>query len=399
MKLSIKKIFRNITLFMSFALLIAIISVLFSFDQENSFKKINLLNTQKTIASTLYKLDKKDLELTLIQYNGKSTQLRYQIEQLYNLYKYDKFGNYILNNSEEYFNQLKKLTTLVNTFNTIAQQYYKSTDKTEEKLRASLDSSYTNLNNHISSMIFKNIEYDNKKFELLQVFAILSLIIILIFTYWYHKRLSKIYEDISFLYSSKIGKTNHELHTLEADAIYLRMKRKPEAQIDPSNIDPITGINNNKGLKNSYAEKKGMKDNNFTAVAVLEIDNFSKTNRAFPQELTQSILKKIASTISLYERVSDVIARSDYNQFTIILSRKTKEQAFKEIDSIRQSISELKIKAPTQVAIQITVSGGFCIKPNNITLNSSIDDAKSILEFAKKQGKDKIYQKSDMLST
>jgi len=399
MKLSIKNIFKNITMFMFFALIVAAISVLFTFEQSNSFKKIDILNTQKAIASSLYKLENKDLELTLIQFNGKSTQLRYQIEKLHNLYKYDIVGNYVLDNSKEYFIQLEKLTTLVNTFNEKAYQYYKSSPKTEKKLFNDLYNSFENLNNHISSMIFKNIEYDNKKFEILQFLAIFSLVVVFIFTFWYQKRLRKIYEDINFLYSPKSSKTNNDLHTIEADAIYLRMNRKPDKKIDPTNIDPITGINNNKGLRNSYAEKKGMKDSDFTAVAIIEIDNFSKTNRAFPQEFTQAILKKIAYTISLFEQVSDVIARSDYNQFTIIISRKTKEQAFKEIDSIRQSISELKFVAPTQVAIQITVSGGFCIKPNNIALNSSMDDAKTVLEFAKKQGKNKIYQKRDMITS
>ena len=30
-------------------------------------------------------------------------------------------------------------------------------------------------------------------------------------------------------------------------------------------IDPVTGINNNKGMINSYSNKKNLKDSNFTA--------------------------------------------------------------------------------------------------------------------------------------
>jgi len=176
----------------------------------------------------------------------------------------------------------------------------------------------------------------------------------------------------------------------------MRMKKKPNSEAISTNIDSITGINNNKGLVSSYADKKGMKENNFTAVTILEIDNFSKTKQIFPQEFTQAVLKKIAYTISLYEQATDVIARSDYNQFTIILSRLTKEQAFKEIDIIRQSISELKFVTQDREAVQITVSGGFFIKPNNLTLNDSLDEAKNILEFAKTQDNNKIYQKRDI---
>ena len=398
MKLSIKKIFSNISLFMSFALIIAIIAVVFTFEQDNSFKKINVLNIQKEIATALHKLDKKDLELTLIQFNGKSTQLRYQIEKLYDLNKYDIIGKYVLDNSQEYLAQLEKLSMLVGEFNTKAFKYFNSIDKTEIKLKKSLDVSLENLNNHISNIIFKNIEYDNKKFKLLQVLAISTFFIIFILTFWYQRRLRKIYEDIIFLYSPKSGKIIYELHTIEADAIYLRMSRKSGSIVDQSNIDPITGINNNKGLENTYAEKKGMKENNFTALTVLEVDDFSKTNKAFPQDLTQSMLKKIAYTISLYQQSADVIARSDYNQFTLIFSRETKEQAFKEVDAIRQSISELKFIAQNQAAIYITVSGGFYIKQKNVALNRSIDEAKAILEWGKTQHKNKIYQKKDVAS-
>ncbi len=398
MKSSIKNIFKNISSFMTFALIVATISVVFTFEQSNSFKKIDILNTQKAIALSLYELDKKDLESTLILFNGKSTELRFEIKKLYNLYEYDIIGNYILDNSKEYFAQLEKLTALMNTFNAQVHQYYKSPQKTEKELYELAGDSFENLNKHISTMIFKNIEYDNKKFKLLQMLAIFSFVIVFIFTFWFQRRLRKIYEDITFLFSPKNSSENHELHTIEADAIFLRLKKRTVSKIDPTNIDPITGINNNKGLESSYAEKKDMKKDNFTAIAILEIDNFSKTNRAFPQELTQSMLKKIAYTISLFEQVTDVISRSGYNQFTIILSRQSKDQAFKEIDAIRQSISELKFVAQDNIPVQLTVSGAFMIKPNGVTLSNSIDDVKVILEFAKTHGKNKIYQKRDMVN-
>ncbi|MCF6330467.1 MAG: diguanylate cyclase [Sulfurimonas sp.] len=398
MKSSIKNIFKNISSFMTFALIVATISVLFTFEQNNSFKKIDILNTHKAIALSLYELDKKDLELALIHFNGKSTELRHQIEKLHNLYEYDIIGNYILGNSKEYHTQIEKLTALTRTFNTQANQYYKSLEETQKESHESLKDSFKNLNNHISSMIFKNIEYDNKKFQLLQMLAIFTFVIVFIFTFWFQRRLRKIYKDITFLYSPKNSSANHELHTIEADAIFLRLNKRAVSKTDPTNIDPITGINNNKGLESSYSEKKDIKKDNFTAITILKVDNFSKTDRAFPQELTQNMLKKIAYTISLFEQVTDVISRSDYNQFTIILSRQTKEQAFKEIDAIRQSISELKFTGQANKEIQLTVSGAFIIKPNSVTLSNSIDDAKIILEYAKKHDKNKIYQKRDMIN-
>jgi PleD family two-component response regulator len=98
----------------------------------------------------------------------------------------------------------------------------------------------------------------------------------------------------------------------------------------------------------------------------------------------------------LFEQPTDVIARSDYNQFTVILSRETKDKAYKDMEAIREAIAELKFITPTKVSVQITVCGGFYIKPNNVALNNAIVEAKNILEFAKKGAKNRISQKRDM---
>ena len=139
-----------------------------------------------------------------------------------------------------------------------------------------------------------------------------------------------------------------------------------------------------------------MKDENFTSLSILEIDNFSITNKAYSQELTQAILKKIAYIISLHEQVADVIARTDYNQFTIILSRAKREESFTEIDNIRKSISELKMSSPELGEIKITISGGYIIKPNNLSLEEAILQAKKVLRHAQENGKNRISQVKDL---
>jgi len=192
------------------------------------------------------------------------------------------------------------------------------------------------------------------------------------------------------------NKSGYDIFSLEADAIALRMNRKSNVSDNPNLIDPVTGINNYKGLAHSYTHKKSLKDSNFTSVTLLEIDNFSKSKRVFPQEIAQAMLKKVAYTISLHEQPVDVIARTDYNQFTIILSRPSKEQAFKEVDLIRAGISELKFNIPETGPVSITVSGGFIVKPNNTSLEEGIRQAKEILNYAKSIGKNKLLQVKDL---
>ena len=122
----------------------------------------------------------------------------------------------------------------------------------------------------------------------------------------------------------------------------------------------------------------------------------SKSKRAFSQEFTQTILKKVAYTISLYEQTTDIIARSDYNQFTLILSRSTTDQLFKDVDIIRQSISEIKLSTPDKIVVNVTVTGGFVTKPKNAPLEESIKRAKELLNSGRHIGANRIFRLKDL---
>ncbi len=396
MKSSIKSIFNNIILFLSLLTIVSIVAILFTIDQNNSFEKVDILNEEKNILKELLQIDQKDKEIALIQYNGKSTELNYQMQKLHQLYRYDLLGQYILHTSKEYLSQLNKLTQLINTYNTELLSYLESNKQDKDIAFKRLQNSFTVINDHISNIIFQNINYNKAKQKFIYQLALAIFVFIFITSIIFYKKLSNIYKDIQFLQLPGANIQNYQPKTTEADAIYLRMKRKTTKNLDASHLDPVTGINNNKGLASSYADKKSLKENNFTALALLEVDTFSKTKRTFPQEFTQIVLKKIATIISMYEQATDVIGRTDYNQFTVILSRSSKERAFKEIDQMRQSIAELNLVTATKVPVKITISGGFYIKPNNVSLSNALLETKSILDFAKQNGGNNISQKKDI---
>ncbi len=400
MKHSIKTIFKNLSVLLIFMSLLSVFTTLLVLEYNVSFDKITNLKNQKHIISTLTKLKKDDIELALIQFNGKSTQLLNEINKLRKSYKYDFTGNYLFSNSKEYLTDLDKLSTLTKNFNEAAKLYYtdelKKNKRDEELRKKELGNAFYRINHYIDAIMLKDIKYKEEKFHLLEKVSILLVLLVLFTTIWYNKRLSQIYKDILFLYAVDKNKKDYEIFSEEVDAISLRMKRKPVASENPAMLDPITEINNVKGMVYSYAEKKNLKESNFTGVTVFEIDNFSKTNRAFPQEFTQAVLKKIAFTISLHEQATDVIARTEYNQFTIIFSRSSKEQLFKDIDIIRQSISEIKFTTPSRENVQITVSGGLMIKTNNASLDDAIKKAKEILAYAQRTGGNKVSQIRDI---
>jgi len=397
MKHSIKAIFKNLSTYLFFVFFVAFLALMLISEQQLSFYKVDNLNLEKKIIKEMVDSPEKDVELALIQFNAKSTKLLQNVEELRVFYKYNIFEKFILQNSDEYMRDLNNLYILINKFNNITHEFYiqknakiKSTIKEEQII------AFKTLDKQIDNMLLKSLKYNQEKFELIKYAIVITFILILLATFWYRKMLRAIYNDINYLFQLDKIKGDYDIFSIEADAIALRMNRKSQVLDNPHLIDPVTGINNYKGLLHSYSHKKSIKDSNFTSVTLLEIDNFSKSKRVFPQEIAQAMLKKVAYTISLHEQPVDVIARSDYNQFTIVLSRPTKEQAFKEIDLIRESIAELKFNIPNHGPTQITVSGGFVIKPSNTSLEEALRQATEILEYAKSVGKNKIFQVRDL---
>jgi len=393
MKLSIKKIFQNLNLFMLFMLFFVFSTVIIIFENQLSYQKNDNLYHQKSIISSLKNINSEDTELILIQLNGKGNELLQSIDKIERLYKFNFIDKYILQNENEYIKDLNNLRKYTIQFNINAKQFYIKKDLKYKKI---FFSSTDKLYDYLELLLKKENNYNTIKSDLFKNISLIILLISFIFIFWYRKRLNSIYKDIEYLYQIDRKKREHEIYTAEADAILLRIQRKTTTTDNPTMLDPITGINNHKGMINSYSSKKHIKDSNFTSVTIIEINNFSKTKRVYSQEITQSILKKVAYTISLHEQPIDVIARTDYNQFTIIFSRHSKEQAFKDIDLIRQSIEELKFTIPDKGLININISGGFVIKPNNTNLDEAIKQAKEILIYAKSIGTNKILQIKDM---
>lgn len=393
MKHSVKSIFKNLSLFFIFAAVFAALGVIVALDHTTSYKKIDNLANQKSIATEILNLSKENLELSFIQLHGKTTQLRYDTEKLHTLYQYSFIERVLLSTSQEYLADLKTLDTYRADFTKKANEYFNST--TDEEIKAAeLAVSFDSFKSHINAIMIKSISYDQAKFNLHKQVTFIAFIVVLFAALWYRKRLALIYRDLELLNNPNLG--NYTLFSQEAEAISLKIKRKPPATENPAMLDAVTGINNLKGMMNSYSEKKGIKESNYTSVTVFEVDNFSKTNKPYSQELTQSILKKIAFSLSLHQQATDVIARTEYNQFTLILSRPSKEQLFKDADSMRQGITELQVSSLELGEIELSLSGGHVIKPKNLSLEEAIRQAKKILLHAQKDGKNRIFQVKDV---
>jgi len=217
MKHSIKKIFRNLSLFLLLAAVFAALGVLAAVEHSNSYKKIDNLNNQKRVINSLLSLPKGDLDLALIQFNGKSTQLLHDIDKLRNQYEYSFVERFILLNSKEYLSDLDKLSYLTQEFNKRASDYYTKKNNGDKEKEEALQKSFISLYDQINNIILRAVSYNQKKFNIHKNITFIAFVIILFIALWYRKRLTSIYKDIEYLYN--VDKKGYEIFSQEAGAI------------------------------------------------------------------------------------------------------------------------------------------------------------------------------------
>jgi len=396
MQQSILKIFKNMNIQNIIIFLLSLFILLFFIEENISNNNMQAFNSYERILHEYLEKSKDKNSLKILDYNAKMATIYNEIDAITQMSKYYYLSSAFLEDFKNHNLQLLKLKQSIQKYDSLLRVHFDSSDKKKVKQRVlEIEKAFYEVNKNINIYVTDALYLNNERFTIYSKAFYLLFFLTLLNVLWYKKNFDLIYKDIMILKDLDSNKDS-QINTIEIDSIALRMKRKSSASDDPSMLDPVTNIYNDKGMIQAYSEKKKSKNNSFSSVTVLEIDNFSKNNRPFTQELTQDILKKVAYSLSLHKQAGDIIARTDYNQFTLIYARSNKAELFKDTDLLRQSISEIKFLNQNQEKIQVTVSGGFVEKSTNNAIEESIKRAKELLQHAQKHGNNKIIQIKDL---
>jgi len=396
MQQSILKIFKNMNIQNIIIFLLSLFILLFFIEENISNNNMQAFNSYERILYEYLEKSKDKNSLKILDYNAKMATIYNEIDAITQMSKYYYLSSAFLEDFKNHNLQLLKLKQSIQKYDSLLREHFDSSDKKKVKQRVlEIEKAFYEVNKNINIYVTDALYLNNERFTIYSKAFYLLFFLTLLNVLWYKKNFDLIYKDIMILKDLDSSKDS-QINTIEIDSIALRMKRKSSASDDPSMLDPVTNIYNDKGMIQAYSEKKKSKNNSFSSVTVLEIDNFSKNNRPFTQELTQDILKKVAYSLSLHKQAGDIIARTDYNQFTLIYARSNKAELFKDTDLLRQSISEIKFLNQNQEKIQVTVSGGFVEKSTNNAIEESIKRAKELLQHAQKHGNNKIIQIKDL---
>jgi len=192
---------------------------------------------------------------------------------------------------------------------------------------------------------------------------------------------------------------------LEEERVYvsmladlLSMALQNAILLDPSKdgkwVDQLTGMSNRLYFLQRFESEIRRTENYRQALALfmLDIDEFKKINDTHGHHAGDVVIKRMAEIVRKNTRGSDLVGRYGGDEFMVLITSTTEEQAASLAEHLREKISTTDIVIPgTEVPVRLTISGGLAMFPTHgqstTELLRAADDA---LYESKRQGRNRI---------
>jgi len=195
---------------------------------------------------------------------------------------------------------------------------------------------------------------------------------------------------------------NNEELTIRANSM-LKIKELKDKLKTVSTTDELTGLHNRKYLHErldqeiSRAKRYGTK----LSCLLFDLDFFKVVNDVYGYDWGDVLLKSIADKLKQLVRKEDVLTRYGDEEFLLILPNTSESNAFLFAERFRRDIEKMEfIPAGEEERHPITISGGIstypCIENTEEDANTIIRYAEHALYNAKKRGRNKIVQFSQL---
>lgn len=183
----------------------------------------------------------------------------------------------------------------------------------------------------------------------------------------------------------------------------LKIKELRDKLLQVSTTDELTGLHNRKYLQErleqeiSRAKRYGTK----LSCLLFDLDFFKVVNDIYGYEWGDVLLRSIADKLKQLIRKEDILTRYGDEEFLLILPNTSEENAFLFAERFRRDIEKMEfIPAGEEERHPITISGGIssypCLENVDEDVNTIIRYAEHALYNAKKRGKNKIVQFSQI---
>ena len=183
----------------------------------------------------------------------------------------------------------------------------------------------------------------------------------------------------------------------------LKIKELRDKLLQVSTTDELTGLHNRKYLHErleqeiSRAKRYGTK----LSCLLFDLDFFKVVNDIYGYDWGDVLLRSIADKLKQLIRKEDILTRYGDEEFLLILPNTSEENAYLFAERFRRDIEKMEfIPAGEEERHPITISGGIstypCLENVDEDVNTIIRYAEHALYNAKKRGKNKIVQFSQI---
>lgn len=181
--------------------------------------------------------------------------------------------------------------------------------------------------------------------------------------------------------SEQLKRSAQEVQTLT--------QRLEQAQTEAL-LDPLTGLNNRRGLERAIQEAGGFPAG--CALLLADIDNFKTINDTHGHLLGDKVLRAVAQVIRSCIKGQDIAARMGGEEFAILLPETSVQGAAALAEKIRQATSKVSIRRidRNEYVGNVTLSVGVADTQTGDTLESLTERADAALYAAKRAGRNRV---------
>lgn len=158
--------------------------------------------------------------------------------------------------------------------------------------------------------------------------------------------------------------------------------------------DALTGVANRRAFDQqlSVAFQQARQDGRPLCLALLDLDHFKRVNDRWSHQVGDLVLVKVAALLKTLLRDSDWVARWGGEEFAIVFTDTSLQEAIEICQRLRLAISRLDF-APEAPQLQVTASIGLAMQNQSDSYDRMLSLADQQLYLAKDLGRDRVcYQ-------
>lgn len=391
MLISIRKVFfnlKNALMFLGIGVFILTIQL---FHISQYAERLGALKNQHLLINKIINTDLSDPKMASIMINGALSEIALSVK----LSGKETLLDSYINSNEEQASLLRSLVVSSEAFRDNALIWSESLAISEKSSRARMLNARSAYLTDIDRMTDYQIHLIQESIDTAKMIALVVLVAGLLVFLLYRYRLNQIYRDIHKACSIDTDGTLKVVTTKEIDFLLKRLRKSCQNSLNPNLLNPLSGLNNEKGLMNAFNAKKAGKAGNTVFLALFEIDHYTSLVNTLSKEDLKNLFNKLGEMLTMYEQPLDVIAHMEDDRLLFLMSRSSKTIAFEECEKIIQSVKESSFTT-AQGPIKITLSAGFLLKPPVKTIDEGVQQALQLIEKAKENGGNSVVQLRDL---